>query len=76
MDWEHLEADNWNRLGANLRGHWTKLTDADVESIAGKREHLIGRLRALYGMTERRAEAELRNWERHQDPVEPSWRAT
>ena len=48
MDWEHLEGDDWNRLGANLRGRWAKLTDADLESIAGKREHLIGRLRALY----------------------------
>ena len=72
MDWEHLEGDNWNRLGAHLRGRWTKLTDADLEIIAGKREHLIGRLRALYGMTEHRAETELRDWERHQDPIEPS----
>jgi uncharacterized protein YjbJ (UPF0337 family) len=70
MDWEHMAGDNWSRVGLNLQSHWAKLTLDDLESIAGRREHVVGRLRALYGLTERRAEAQLRNWERHQEPIE------
>ena len=70
MDWNHMEGDHWSRVRAQLRNHWDKLTDDDLESIAGDREQLIRRLRALYGLTEKRAETELRNWERHQEPIE------
>ena len=45
----------------------------DLTDIAGKRETLIGRLQALYGLNEQRAEAELRDWERHQRPIEVTW---
>jgi hypothetical protein len=70
MDWEHMEGEQWRRVGTSLRSHWTKLTGEDLETIAGRREHLVERLRGLYGLTELRAEAELRNWERHQEPIE------
>ena len=70
MDWEHMEGDHWNRVGTDLQSRWPKLTADDLESIAGSREHLLGRLQALYGLTDRRAESELRNWERHREPIE------
>jgi len=70
MNWEHLEG-NWKQLKSNLRARWVELTDADLEGIAGKREMLIGRLREIYDLTKERAEAELRDWERHQEPIEP-----
>jgi uncharacterized protein YjbJ (UPF0337 family) len=68
MYWKHIE-DNWKEIKGGLRARWGKLTDDDLERIAGKREQLIGRLREIYGLTKQRAEAELRDWERHQAPI-------
>jgi len=70
MNWGHM-LDDWKEVSSRLRARWGKLSDDDLEGIAGKREHLVGRLRELYGLTEARAEAELRDWERHQVPIEP-----
>ncbi|HEX4956459.1 MAG TPA: general stress protein CsbD [Thermoanaerobaculia bacterium] len=69
MNWEQMEVD-WQRVGGDLRTRWSALTDEDLEGIAGKRERLLGRLREIYGLTEKGAEAELRDWERHQEPIE------
>jgi uncharacterized protein YjbJ (UPF0337 family) len=69
MYWEHIE-DNWKQTKADVRTRWGKLTEDDLEQIAGKRENLIGRLREIYGLSKQRAEAELRDWERHQAPID------
>ena len=69
MYWKHIE-DNWKQTQGGLRTRWGKLTDDDLAHIAGKRENLIGRLREIYGLTIERAEAELRDWERHQVPID------
>lgn len=75
MDWEHPEKD-WEQIRVRLRARWAKLTEDDLDAIAGQRERLLGRLRQAYGLTSERAEAELRNWERHQEPIEPMATAT
>jgi uncharacterized protein YjbJ (UPF0337 family) len=72
MNWEYVEG-NWSQVKANLRARWAKLTDEDIETIAGQREDLLGKLRELYGLTEERAEADLRDWERHQEPILPPY---
>jgi uncharacterized protein YjbJ (UPF0337 family) len=71
MTWGSIES-NWQQLEANLRARWGKLTEDDLEGIAGQRDKMIDKLRALYGLTEDRAEAELRDWERHQEPIAPT----
>lgn len=71
MDWEATRGD-WDRIRGRLRARWARLTEDDFDAIAGSREQLLGRLRATYGLTEERAESELRNWERHQEPIEPT----
>jgi uncharacterized protein YjbJ (UPF0337 family) len=57
----------------HLRGcseqRWSKLTSDDLDGIAGKRDQLIGKLQELYELNEVHVEAELRDWERHQDPI-------
>ena len=73
MNWEHMEGRDWEALGATLRARWAKLTAVDLEDIAGQRETLVARLQTLYGLTELRADAELRDWERHQRPIEATW---
>jgi uncharacterized protein YjbJ (UPF0337 family) len=71
VNWEYIEG-NWKQIKSNLRSRWAKLTDEDIEGIAGQRDDLLAKLRELYGLTVERAEAELRDWERHQEPILPA----
>jgi uncharacterized protein YjbJ (UPF0337 family) len=54
---------NWTQLKGKIREQWGKLTDDDLDVIAGKRDQLIGALRAKYGHTQDEAELELRRFE-------------
>lgn len=49
----------WTQVKGQLRLWWNKLTDEDVEKIAGKTEVLIGMLQTRYGYTRERALAEI-----------------
>jgi uncharacterized protein YjbJ (UPF0337 family) len=47
-DW--LEG-NWKQARGKVRERWGKLTDDDLDVIAGRRDQLIGRIQELYGNT-------------------------
>jgi uncharacterized protein YjbJ (UPF0337 family) len=68
MSLETPETNLTQSTGA-LRQRWSKLTDADFDRIGGSREKLLGRLQEIYSLSAERAEAELRDWERHQEPI-------
>ena len=68
MDWDGI-AGEWQQVKDKVQHRWGKLTHDDLDHVAGQRELLIGRLRAIYGLSEEHAEAQLRDWERHQDPI-------
>lgn len=70
MDWEQSR-DNWVQIEGSLKARWNKLTDQDLEGVAGQRNRLIDRLQAVYGWPRVQAESELRDWERHQEPIGP-----
>jgi uncharacterized protein YjbJ (UPF0337 family) len=50
---------NWKQLKGKFREKWGKLTDNDLEVIAGKRDHLFGKLQEKYGLKREEAEKEL-----------------
>ena len=68
MNWDR-GAENWTQIESKIKERWGKLTEDDLERIAGERDQLIDRLQELYGLNEVHAEAELRDWERHQEPI-------
>jgi uncharacterized protein YjbJ (UPF0337 family) len=39
----------WTQLKGRIRERWGKLTDDDLDVIAGKREQLVGVLQKRYG---------------------------
>lgn len=45
-----------------MKEKWGKLTDDDLEVIAGKKEQLVGRLQERYGYSKEQAEKELNSW--------------
>lgn len=44
------------------------LTDDHLDKIAGRREHLVGKIQENYGVAEHEAECQVMDWEHgHQD---------
>ena len=52
----------WKQLKGAVKQHWGKLTDDDLEVIAGKRDALIGKLQERYGMAKEVAQAKADEW--------------
>jgi uncharacterized protein YjbJ (UPF0337 family) len=48
MDWNRVEG-NWKQVKGSVKEHWGKLTDDDLDVIAGKQDQLEGRLQQRYG---------------------------
>jgi uncharacterized protein YjbJ (UPF0337 family) len=49
----------WRQMRGELRSWWGKLTDDDLEKIAGKKDRLVGMLQEKYGYTRQAAQQEL-----------------
>jgi len=49
----------WKQVKGNVRNWWGKLTDDDLDRIAGKSENMVGVLQERYGWTRDRASEEL-----------------
>lgn len=46
----------WKQMKGAVRQQWGKLTDNDLEAIAGKKENLIGKLQERYGLAKEEAQ--------------------
>jgi uncharacterized protein YjbJ (UPF0337 family) len=57
MNWDQL-GGSWKQVKGKFREKWGKLTDDDLEVIAGKRDQLVGRLQERYGMARDEAQRE------------------
>lgn len=55
MNWDQV-GGLWKQTQGKFREKWGKLTDDDLEVIAGKRDQLIGRLQERYGIAKQEAE--------------------
>ena len=50
MDWTVIER-MWTQAKGRIQSKWDKLTNEDLELIAGRRERLEARIRHLYGFS-------------------------
>lgn len=57
MNWD-VAKGNWKQFKGQVQQKWGKLTDDDLDVVAGKREELIGRLQERYGYARDEAERE------------------
>jgi uncharacterized protein YjbJ (UPF0337 family) len=57
-------AGNWKQVKGKLREEWGKLTDDDLDVIAGRREQLLGRIQQRHGIARDRAERQVEAFER------------
>ena len=65
MDWNRVEG-NWKQVKGKVKEQWGKLTDDDLDVIAGRREELVGRIQNAYGMSRDDADRQIREWEKNQ----------
>jgi len=50
MGWDQIEK-NWKQARSRAGSLWLRLTDEDLDAIAGRRDELVKRLGELYGRT-------------------------
>jgi len=62
MNWDQIKG-NWKQVKGVVRERWGKLTDDDVDVIAGKRDILLGKIQEKHGVAREEAEKELKAWE-------------
>ena len=62
MNWGLIEG-NWAQMRGNLLRQWGRLTDRQLDAIAGHRERLARTIRVSYGMTSEEAENQIRAFE-------------
>jgi uncharacterized protein YjbJ (UPF0337 family) len=58
MNWDQIKGE-WREAKGKLRSKWGKLTDDDLEQIAGKKDVLVGRLQQRYGWKKDQAESSI-----------------
>jgi len=58
----------WMQFKGMVKEQWGKLTDDDLDKIAGKRDQLLGKVQERYGIAREEAERQLQGWEaNHKD---------
>jgi uncharacterized protein YjbJ (UPF0337 family) len=65
MNWD-LIAGNWKQFKGNIQQQWGRLTDDQLTVIAGKRDHLAGKIQVMYGIGKNEAENQLLDWQENQ----------
>jgi len=61
MNWDQIGA-KWQQFKGSAKQEWGKLTDDDLDYIAGTRDRLVGRLQEKYGVTKEEAEQQAERW--------------
>jgi len=62
MNWDRIEG-NWKQFKGNAKVQWGKLTDSQLDVIAGKRDSLAGKIQESYGISKDEAEKQLAEWQ-------------
>jgi uncharacterized protein YjbJ (UPF0337 family) len=62
VNWDHIERE-WNRFKVSAKQRWDKLTEQQLNAIAGRRAVLVGRIRDAYAISTEDAERQLCDWQ-------------
>ena len=69
MNWDEIEG-KWKQFKGSAKQRWGKLTDDDMDFIAGTKDKLIGRLQERYGMHKEEAMRQADDWVKtHKTPA-------
>jgi uncharacterized protein YjbJ (UPF0337 family) len=78
MNWDQVEGQ-WKQIKGSAKEKWGKLTDDDLDVIAGKKDQLLGKLQQRYGIQRDEARKQAEQWckaqkeaKEHDTPVHTS----
>jgi uncharacterized protein YjbJ (UPF0337 family) len=57
----------WKQVKGSIKERWGKLTDDDLDVIAGQRDQLVGRIQERYGIAKEQARKQVEDWMRMQE---------
>ena len=72
MNWDRIQG-SWKQLSGQAKEQWGKLTDDDLDVVAGRRDQLAGLIQARYGVAKEDAEKQVAEWQRK---ASDSWFST
>lgn len=61
MNWNQIEG-NWEQFKGKVQAEWGRLTDDELDVIAGNRKQLAGKLQERYGKREEEIERDIESW--------------
>jgi uncharacterized protein YjbJ (UPF0337 family) len=61
MNKDRMEG-NWLQFKGKVKEQWGKLTDDDLDVIAGKRDQLLGKIQERHGLSQEEAEQQVVAW--------------
>ncbi len=53
---------NWKQIKGKVKEKWGKLTDDELDKIAGKRDQLEGQIQQRYGIAKDQARKDVDDW--------------
>ena len=62
MNWDRIQG-NWKQVVGKAKAQWGKLTDDDLDVVAGRREQLAGKIQERYGIAKDDVERQIADWE-------------
>jgi uncharacterized protein YjbJ (UPF0337 family) len=62
MNWDRIQG-NWKQVTGQAKEQWGKLTDDDLDVIAGRREQLAGKIQERYGLAKDEVEKQVSAWQ-------------
>ncbi|MES2091981.1 MAG: CsbD family protein [Pseudomonadota bacterium] len=69
MNWDQIQG-NWKQATGKAKEQWGKLTDDDLDVVAGRRDQLAGKIQEHYGIAKEAAEKQISEW---QSKANDSW---
>ncbi len=61
MNWDRIEGQ-WKHAMGKAKEQWGKLTDDDLDVVAGRRDQLAGKIQERYGVAKEEAEQQIAAW--------------
>lgn len=62
MNWDQIEG-KWKEVKGQAKQKWGDLTNDDLDQIDGRRDQLVGKIQARYGIAKEDAEAQVKEFE-------------
>jgi uncharacterized protein YjbJ (UPF0337 family) len=64
MNTEQMKGQ-WMQVKGEIKKQWGKLTDDELDRIAGEKDKLVGKLQEKYGITKEEAERQINDFRIH-----------